>query len=390
MIPSSGILQTTGVPFDREERNEYDVAVEVRDMRHPPRVDVTHVKVYIDDINDNAPEISNLPHSLKISDETEPGDVLFQVLATDNDSGENGSILFSLEDDFSLFRIDRYLGDVSLLRPLDFESMNKYVLTVLASDEGEPSLSAAGTLYIQVQNRSHPIFQSLYYPLKLPENIKPFTTILHVQARNPEGYRLIYNLEEDNTSRSFNIDFKTGVLSVTEFLDFETQTKHILTVRATDSVTGTFTEAKVEIDVDDINDNAPVFQSLSYVADVSEGLPIGTSVLQVSAVDRDSDRNSDITYQLVNKENYFFEIDPLSGILATSQVLDYETSQQFTLKVIATDKGTPPLSGETQIIVNIIDVNDNPPDLASRLIGPLLMKRPLVPHRYQSSGFRPR
>uniref|UniRef100_A0A8C1WJD8 FAT atypical cadherin 2 n=1 Tax=Cyprinus carpio TaxID=7962 RepID=A0A8C1WJD8_CYPCA len=364
VIPSSGILQTTGVPFDREERNEYDVAVEVRDKRHPPRVDVTHVKVYIDDINDNAPEISNLPHSLMISDETEPGDVLFQVLATDNDSGENGSILFSLEDDFSLFRIDRYLGDVSLLRPLDFESLNKYVLTVLVSDEGEPSLSAAGTLYVQVQNRSHPIFQSLYYPLKLPENIKPFTTILHVQARNPEGYRLIYNLEEDNASRFFNIDFKTGVLSVTDFLDFETQTKHILTVRATDSVTGTFAEAKVEIDVEDINDNAPVFQTLSYVADVSEGLSIGTSVLQVSAVDRDSGRNSDMTYQLVDKEKNVFEIDPLSGILVTSQVLDYETSQQFTLKVKATDKGTPPLSGEAQIIVNVIDVNDNPPDFS--------------------------
>ncbi|XP_026136921.1 protocadherin Fat 2-like [Carassius auratus] len=362
VIPSSGILQTTGFPFDREEQNEYDVAVEVRDLRNPPRVDVTHVKVYIDDINDNAPEISNLPHSLMISDETEPGDVLFQVLATDNDSGENGSILFSLEDDFSLFRIDRYLGDVSLLRPLDFESVNKYVLTVLASDEGEPSMSAAGTLYVQVQNRSHPIFQSLYYPLKLPENIKPLTTILHVQARNPEGYRLIYNLEEDNASRFFNIDFKTGVLSVTDFLDFETQTKHILTVRATDSVTGTFTEAKVEIDVEDINDNAPVFQSLSYVVDVSEGLPIGTSVLQVSAVDRDSGRNSDLIYQLIDKEKYFWEIDPLSGILVTSQILDYETSQQFTLKVKATDKGTPSLSGEAQIIVNVLDVNDNPPD----------------------------
>uniref|UniRef100_A0A672QBP7 FAT atypical cadherin 2 n=1 Tax=Sinocyclocheilus grahami TaxID=75366 RepID=A0A672QBP7_SINGR len=362
VVPSSGVLQTTGVPFDREERDKYDVAVEVRDMRHPPRVDITHVKVYIDDINDNAPEISNLPHSLMITDETEPGDVLFQVLATDNDSGENGSILFSLEDDFSLFRIDHYLGDVSLLRSLDFESVNKYVLTVLASDEGEMSLSAAGTLYVQVQNRSHPIFQSLYYPLKLPENIKPFTTILHVQARNPDGYRLIYNLEEDNASRFFNIDFKTGVLSVTDFLDFETQTKHILTVRATDSVTGTFAEAKVEIDVEDINDNAPVFQSLSYVTDMSEGLPIGTSVLQVSAFDKDSGRNSDITYQLVDKENEFFEIDPLSGILATSQVLDYETTQQFTLKVKATDKGVPPLSGEAQIIVNVIDVNDNPPD----------------------------
>ncbi|XP_051716060.1 protocadherin Fat 2 [Ctenopharyngodon idella] len=363
VVPSSGVLQTTGVPFDREEQDEYNVSVEVRDMRHPPRVDVTHVKVYIDDINDNAPKISNLPHSLMISAETEPGDVLFQVLATDDDFGENGSIIFLLEDDFSLFQIDDYLGDVSFKRPLDFESMNKYVLTVLVSDEGEPSLSAAGTLYIQVQNRSHPIFQSQYYPLKLPENINPLTTILHVQARNPEGYRLIYNLEEDNASRFFNIDFKTGVLSVTDFLDFETQTKHILTVRATDSVTGTFSEAKVEIDVEDINDNAPVFQNLSYVTDVSEGLPIGTSVLQVSAVDKDSGRNSDVTYQLIDKSD-FFEIDPLSGILVTLQVLDYETTQQFTLKVKATDKGAPPLSGEAHIIVNVIDVNDNPPDFS--------------------------
>ncbi|XP_056106333.1 protocadherin Fat 2 [Rhinichthys klamathensis goyatoka] len=361
VVPSSGVLQTTGVPFDREERDEFDVSVEVRDMRHPPRVDVTHVKVYIDDINDNAPKISNLPHSLIISEETEPGDVLFQVLATDEDFGENGSIIFLLEDDFNLFRIDSYLGDVSLQKPLDFESMNKYVLTVLVSDDGEPSLSAAGTLYVQVQNRSHPIFQSLYYPLKLPENITPFTTILHVQARNPEGYGLIYNLEEDNASRFFNIDFKTGVLSVTDFLDFETQTKHILTVRATDSVTGTFSEAKVEIDLEDINDNAPVFQNLPYITDVSEGLPIGTSVLQVSAVDRDSNRNSEVTYQLIDKSD-FFDIDPLTGILVTLQVLDYETMQQFMLKVKATDKGSPPLSGEAHIIVNVIDVNDNPPD----------------------------
>ncbi|XP_051945095.1 protocadherin Fat 2 [Xyrauchen texanus] len=364
MLASSGVLQTTGDPFDREEQDEYDVAVEVRDTRHPPRVDVTHVKVYIDDINDNAPKISNLPHSLMISEESEPGDVLFQVLATDNDFGENGSIIYLLEDDFSFFRIDPYLGDVSLQRPLDFESLNKYALTVLVSDEGEPSLSAAGTLYIQLQNRSHPIFQSPFYLLKLPENITPFTKILHLQARNPEGYRLIYNLEEENASRFFHIDFKTGVLSVTDFLDFETQTKHILTVRATDSVTGTFTEVKVEIDVEDINDNAPVFQRLTYVTDVSEGLPIDTYVTQVSAVDRDSGRNSDLTYKLIDKETDFFEIDPLSGILVTLQVLDYETTQQFTLKVKATDKGTPPLSSVAHVIVNVIDVNDNPPNFS--------------------------
>ncbi|XP_076877989.1 protocadherin Fat 2 [Brachyhypopomus gauderio] len=370
IVSSSGVLQTTGVPFDREEQDEYDVAVEVRDMRNPPRIAVTQVKVYIDDINDNAPVISNLPHTLMISDETEPGDVLFQVLATDDDTGENGSVIFTLEDHFNLFRIDPYIGDVSLQRPLDFESLNKYVLIVRASDEGEPSLSAWGELYVQVQNRSHPIFQRLFYPLRLPENITPYTTILHVQARNPEGYRLIYNLEEENVSKYFHIDFKTGMLSVTDFLDYETQTKHLLTVRATDSVTGTFADAKVEIDVEDFNDNGPVFENRTYAAELLEGLPVGTSVIEVSAFDRDSGRNKDITYQIVvteKNETEFFQIDPLSGLLVTSQVLDYETTQQFHLRIRATDNGTSPLSSEAHVTVNVIDVNDNPPNFSKSL-----------------------
>uniref|UniRef100_A0AAY4ENR5 Protocadherin Fat 2 n=1 Tax=Denticeps clupeoides TaxID=299321 RepID=A0AAY4ENR5_9TELE len=365
IVHTSGVLQTTGVPFDREKQAEYDVVAEVRDTRNPPRRAITHVKVYIDDINDNAPVFSNLPHSLVISEESEPGDVLYQVMATDADVGENGSIIFLLEDDFDLFRIDPYLGDVSLQRPLDFESLNKYVLTVLVTDEGEPSFSAAADLYVQVRNRSNPIFQSLYYPLKLPENISLFTTILHVQARNPEGYHIIYNLEEENASKNFHIDFKTGALSVTDFLDYESQKKHILTVRATDSVTGTFTDATVEIEVEDVNDNAPVFQKHMYTAEVLEGLPAGTSVLQITAIDRDSGRNKNVTYQISGSgkdETHFFEIDPFSGLLRTSQELDFESTQQFYLKVKATDNGTPPLSSESYIIINVTDVNDNPPD----------------------------
>ncbi|KAG5263738.1 hypothetical protein AALO_G00268040 [Alosa alosa] len=365
IIESSGVLHTTGVPFDREEQDEYDLVVEVRDTRTPPRRAITQVKVYIDDINDNVPVFSNLPHSLTISEETEPGDVLFQVMASDADVGENGSVIFMLEDDFELFRIDPYLGDVSLLRPLDFESLNKYVLTVLASDEGEPSYSAAAELNVQVRNRSHPVFQSLFYPLKLPENISPFTTILHVQARNPEGYRLIYNLEEENVTNKFHVDFKTGVLSVTDFLDYETQAMYLLTVRATDSVMGTFAEARVEVEVEDMNDNSPVFQKHTYEARVLEGLPAGTSVAQITATDADSGSNKDITYELLGtgkNETEFFEIDPQSGFLITSQELDFETTQHFLLKIRATDSGSPSLSSEAYILVNVTDVNDNPPD----------------------------
>ncbi|XP_058253540.1 protocadherin Fat 2 [Hemibagrus wyckioides] len=368
VVQSSGVLQTTGVAFDREEQDEYNVTVEVRDMRNPQRVDVTFVKIYVDDINDNIPIISNLPYTLMISDETEPGDVLFQVQATDKDTGENASVIFTLEEHFNLFRIDPYLGDVSLQRPLDYETLNKYVLTVRASDEGEPSLSTVAELYVQVQNRSHPIFQSLFYPLRLPENIPPFTNILHVQAKNPEGYRLIYNIEEEeNATQYFHIDFKTGMLSVTDFLDYESQTNYLLTVRATDSITGSFSESKVQIDIEDINDNAPVFEKLTYKAELVEGLPVGSSVIQVSAFDRDSGRNKDLIYEIadtVKNETEFFSIDPLTGLLLTSQVLDYETTQEFHLKIIVTDNGTPRLSSEAQIIVNVIDVNDNPPNFS--------------------------
>ncbi|XP_061091766.1 protocadherin Fat 2 isoform X2 [Conger conger] len=364
VIQTSGVLETTGVPFDRETQDEYDVIVQVRDFRSPARIALAHVKVYVNDANDNAPEFLNLPHSIMISEDAEPGDVLLQVTATDKDLGENGSITYLLEDDFDLFRIDPYLGDVSLQRPLDFESKNRYVLSVLAEDEGMPSLASIADLHIEVRNRSNPVFQSMYYPLRVPENISPFTTILHVQARNPEGYRLIYNLIEENASRAFHIDFKTGVLSVTDNLDYEAQSKHVLTVRATDSVIGAFSDATVEIEVEDINDNAPEFLQLTYTAHLLERSPTGTSVLQVLAVDKDSGRNKDITYQITGtgkNETDFFEINPQSGLLVTTQELDYEDRQQYRLIVKAIDNGVSPMSSQAFITVNVTDVNDNPP-----------------------------
>uniref|UniRef100_A0A672G6Y7 FAT atypical cadherin 2 n=1 Tax=Salarias fasciatus TaxID=181472 RepID=A0A672G6Y7_SALFA len=365
---TSGVLENTGIPFDREEQDAYEILVKAEDMRTPPRTATAQVKVFIDDVNDNPPQFLNLPFSMVISEDTEPGDVLYQATAIDQDMGENGSVMYALEDDYNLFRIDPAVGDVSLQRPLDFEALNKYVLTVIAADEGEPSLSNTAQLSIQVRNRTNPVFQTLLYPLKVPENVPPFTTILHVQARNPEGYRLIYNLEEENASKHFHVDFKTGVLIVTNPLDYETETMHVLTVRASDSVTGAFSEASIEVEVEDVNDNEPVFSKPTYSMNIAEGLPIGTSVIQVSASDRDSGRNKDLTFQIIKAEEDetdFFDIDPKTGWITTKQVLDYESRKQFILKVKVVDNGTIPLSSEASVFLNVSDVNDNPPDFVS-------------------------
>ncbi|XP_062976958.1 protocadherin Fat 2 isoform X2 [Elgaria multicarinata webbii] len=367
MIQSSGVLQTKGVEFDRETQDMYEIAVEVKDIRNPPRVSQAIVKIYVDDVNDNPPHFENVPYYVAIQDGAEPGDVVFQVSATDPDLGNNGVIFYSFIEDYKYFRIDPYLGDISLKKPLDYQSLNKYTLRVFARDAGEPPLYAEEEVVIMVRNKSHPLFQSLLYTVKVPESIPIYTPVLHIQARSPEGLRLIYNIVEEGTLKQFNIDFKTGVLMVTSQLDYESDTKHAFTVRATDTAVGAFSEAMVEVEVEDVNDNLPEFSLMVYTASVSESMPAQTPVVQVFATDRDSGRNKVISYQILEDRSdasKFFHVDASTGEITTTQALDYEANHEFHIRVRATDHGMPPLSSEALVMVHVLDVNDNPPQFS--------------------------
>uniref|UniRef100_U3ICD8 FAT atypical cadherin 2 n=1 Tax=Anas platyrhynchos platyrhynchos TaxID=8840 RepID=U3ICD8_ANAPP len=367
MIQASGVLQTKGVKFDREIQDMHEVAVEVKDNRKPPRVSQATVKVYVEDVNDNPPQFENVPYYTSVQDGTEPGDVLFQVSATDKDIGNNAAITYSFAEDYKYFWIDPYLGDISLKMPLDYQALNKYSLRVIAKDKGEPPLLAEEEVVISVRNKSNPLFQSLYYRVKVPENIPLYTSILHIQARSPEGLRLIYNIVEEDSLKLFSTDFKTGVLTVTGQLDYELQTKHTFTVRATDTALGSFSEARVEVEVEDINDNPPVFSQMIYTASVSESMPAHTPVIQIFASDKDSGRNKVVSYQILDDGSdatKFFNIDANTGQITTAQALDYEKNQQFRMKVRAADHGMPPLSSDALVIVDVMDINDNPPEFS--------------------------
>ncbi|XP_009890940.1 PREDICTED: protocadherin Fat 2 [Charadrius vociferus] len=367
MIQASGVLQTKGVRFDRETQDMHEVAVEVKDNRKPPRVSQATVKVYVEDVNDNPPQFENVPYYTSVQDGTEPGDVLFQVSAIDKDIGDNGAITYSFAEDYKYFWIDPYLGDISLKKPLDYQALNKYNLRVIAKDKGEPPLHAEEEVVISVRNKSNPLFQNLYYRVKVPENIPLYTSILHIQARSPEGLRLIYNIVEEDSLKLFSTDFKTGVLTVTGQLDYELETKHTFTVRATDTALGSFSEARVEVEVEDINDNPPVFSQMIYTASVSESLPAQTPVVQLSASDKDSGRNKVVSYQILDDgsdSTKFFNIDASTGQITTAQALDYEKNQQFRMKVRAADHGMPPLSSDALVIVDVTDINDNPPEFS--------------------------
>lgn len=365
MVKSAGVLQTRGMVFDREEQDTYEVAVELRDNRTPQRVAQALVRVSVEDVNDNPPQFKHLPYYTIIQDGTEPGDVLFQVSATDQDLGVNGAVTYAFAEDYTYFRIDPYLGDISLKKPFDYQALNKYHLKVIARDGGTPSLQTEEEVLVTVRNKSNPLFQSPYYKVRVPENITLYTPILHTQARSPEGLRLIYNIVEEEPLMLFTTDFKTGVLTVTGPLDYESKTKHVFTVRATDTALGSFSEATVEVLVEDINDNPPTFSQLVYTTSISEGLPAQTPVIQLLASDQDSGKNRDVSYQIVEDGSdisKFFQINGSTGEMSTVQELDYETQQHFHVKVRAMDRGDPPLTGETLVVVNVSDINDNPPE----------------------------
>ncbi|CAM5108710.1 unnamed protein product [Eretmochelys imbricata] len=361
---TSGVLSTTGIPFDREQQESFDIVVEVTEEHKPSVVAHVVVKVTIEDVNDNAPVFVNLPYYAAVKVDTEVGHVIRRVTAVDKDIGSNGEVRYYLKDHHEHFHIGP-TGEISLKRQFEPDTLNKeYLVTVVAKDGGEPSFSAEVTVPITVMNKAMPVFEKPFYSAEIPENIQLHSPVVHVQANSPEGLKVFYSITDGDPFNQFTINFNTGVIIVVATLDFESHPAYKLSIRATDSLTGAHAEVFVDIIVEDINDNHPLFTKLSYTAVLSEASVIGTSVVQVSATDADSGTNRRISYHLVennSKSHEYFHIDSSSGLILTARTLDYEQIQQHQLLVRAIDGGMPPLSGDIIVTVNITDLNDNPP-----------------------------
>ena len=149
-----------------------------------------------------------------------------------------------------------------------------------------------------------------------------------------------------------NIVLNSGVITVEDELDFELKETYQLTLRATDSVTGAYSEVYLSIKVTDVNDCPPEFPQSQYTIKVSESVPPATEIFHLEASDRDSTENAKIMYMLTqpdgNGTDYFF-MDPDEGRIFTKQHLDHETMPNYNLIVTATDSGNPPLNTTAHI-----------------------------------------
>ncbi|KAJ7405115.1 Protocadherin Fat 3 [Willisornis vidua] len=368
--PTSGVLSTTGIPFDREQQESFDVVIEVTGENKPSVVAHIVVKVTVEDVNDNAPFFVNLPYYAVVKVDSETGHVIQRVTAVDKDTGRNGEVHYYLKEHHEHFQIDP-AGEISLKKKFEPDTLNKeYLVTVVAKDGGEPAFSAEVIVPITVMSKAMPVFEKSFYSAEIPENIQLHSPVVHVQANSPEGLKVFYSITGGDPFNQFTINFNTGVINVVAPLDFETHPAYKLSVRATDSLNGAHADVFVDIIVEDINDNPPVFTEQSYTATLSEASVIGTSVVQVSATDADSGTNRGISYHLVedNSEHHdYFHIDSSTGLILTTRTLDYEQLTQHKLLIRAIDGGMLPLSTDVIVTVDVTDLNDNPP-LFSQLL----------------------
>ncbi|XP_034385056.1 protocadherin Fat 3a isoform X4 [Cyclopterus lumpus] len=363
--PTSGVIQTTGTPFDREEREFYELVVEARrehDSLHVARV---MVRVHVEDVNDNAPVFVGLPYYAAVQVEAETGSPIFRVMAVDGDKGINGEVSYYLKDDHGHFEINQQTGGLSLKKAFESDLSNmEYQMVIYARDGGYPPLSSTIEFPITVVNKAMPVFDKPFYSVSVNEDVAVHTPILGINATSPEGQNIIYTIVDGDPSLQFDIGFDTGVISIIHSLDYEAAASYHLTIRATDYLTSARAEVVVDVVVQDVNDNPPIFQKMSYRVVLSETAMIGTPALQVIATDKDSEKNNAVRYQIfsdvLNSTDYF-HIDSSSGLILTARMLDHEHVQKYDFIVRATDNGFPPLSSEVSIIVVVNDMNDNPP-----------------------------
>ncbi|XP_075225232.1 protein dachsous-like [Lycorma delicatula] len=372
-------LQINGF-LDRETIAAYSLVIEALDGGSPPLRGCMTVNITIQDVNDNQPIFNQSRYFATVPENTTVGTSVLQVFATDTDAGENGQIEYSINrrqsDRDGMFRIDASTGLIAVNKPLDFETKEVHELVVVAKDRGAQPLETTAFVSIRVTdvNDNQPtinvIFLSDDATPKISETAQPGEFVARISVNDPDSKTEYSNVNVtlEGGEGHFGLATQDNIIYlviVSLPIDREARPNYTLSVIATDQGTPPLHASRTfHLRVTDVNDNAPEFSSPVYYANVLEVADPGTSVFQVTAVDRDEGPNSELTYSIretSDSHSGWFQIDPRSGLITTKAHIDCETDPVPQLSVIATDSGTPPLSSTATVLVTIHDVNDNEP-----------------------------
>lgn len=414
----SGQITTSQLLDYESMKRSYKLRVRASDWGEPFRreTEVT-VRVKIADVNDNVPEFERLDCIGYLSREAPVGTELVVMSAIDLDIGNIVSYRIQGGNGDNCFDIVPSEG-VARTR-CDFRqqgSTSGYSIITIASDGLHDSVPATLNITLLASNRHQllamqhskitcrdtnvaaklsamlkgvaevnkaddgfdvPVAEAsnLYEPSFVADiSHKIFITegitkvgekIAAIRATDPDvgfGGYLMYVIGSGDDMGTFRIDPYSGDLYVLSELDREMRDHYLLNITVADMGTPPrYASMMLEIDVEDINDNAPEFEKSSYSLYIPEEAQPNSTVMSVTAFDRDLGPNAEIVYSLEGG-NRAFRIDARTGTILVNGPLDRETVAVYDVIVKATDRSPlNPLSTAVPVKIKIYDTNDNPP-----------------------------
>ncbi|GFO23560.1 cadherin-23, partial [Plakobranchus ocellatus] len=362
--------------LDYEQRRYYQYIVHAEDDGGLAADPVGFV-VYVLDVQDTPPGFINLPYSTQIDEDTPLNQPIQQVIALDGDRGIPNNITYSFKSgDFDNFEIDALTGEITISKSLDRDSDvmrdkgGVYAMIVQADEivpqgqvnTGETTATTLVTITVLDVNDNPPLFEQQNYQASILENMQPgvpvgFQGPIMSVADIDQGTNshFFLSLEKDGqpyydfAPQPQDIYSESSVVirvNNSKALDYETNKRVVFQIiaREIDTTEKLSSTATITVDIEDMNDNAPIFTQAEPVLNVSESTSVNTSIAIYTCTICPTTR---------------FVMDPTTGVLSVMGALDREGNQQYYLTVEARDGGG--LRTPVEVTVNILDANDNRP-----------------------------
>ena len=364
--------------LDYEEGSLYILSVLARDNGVNPLSTYTSVDVLVTDLNDNAPQITvnALTKRVEVPENGALNDFVAHVVIDDADSGANGRVSCSLPSaHFKLEYLYRSEYQILATTVFDRERQDVYSVELRCTDHGDRPRTTTKIIpvYISDENDNEPRFESDSYVITIDEANRHLSYIGAITAADldvAQNANVTYTIAQTappltpGSPQALVVNSGAGLLYANIVFDYESETEYTFTITATDHGRHPLSSSAVlNILLNDVNDEAPVFESDNYIFGTFENQPANTEIGTVTATDRDKSENfREVSYDLDPRftDVATFGIDNSTGRLFTKKVLDREVQSDYVVTVVAFNRGTNLLTS-SNVTVHVADKNDNVP-----------------------------
>lgn len=298
----NGTIYTNAKIYKNYKRYGYEFSARAKlHVAHFTTESTVKIKIKILDINDLVPEFEHSVYNINVSESSTIG---LPLLTLNTNYNEESLLDYSIElgnenNVFSLIKQGDSRSFLTIQRSnLNYKKKSAYDLTIRVMDRDGLYSTASILASIIPADVYSPRFTSSIYKFRIRENSEINTFVGQLQAQIPSGvnyeelnYRIVSATgSSDDKRKEFNLNYKTGNLYVaTHSLDREHYDS--ITLYVTASVGQLVDHAIVQIDVEDANDNAPVFTRGFYEANVYQDDIYNSYLLRVEATDQDLGKN---------------------------------------------------------------------------------------------------